>query len=271
MCLRGIRGGQFVQWVVMGKKHTRFGQQLDNSWLLVLRPNLPAVHQTIHVIDFFIRPVSPVVLPQVFDGSDRQNEDDRSQSEFWLKRIDNWNKIQQSDENKVNIGKPMKLLKKILWQERQHSVLGSLNLVVCIVSVWVFLPFGVVIQRVCVDDPGFVLLSFLLSLPLDFWRFGHPGVFALPRHSQSPLQTFPQSRFSCPLIQNKHKVPAMLSFFSRVKKVFASLFFSFVHTNNSASSMSTPLFASRRGKTFACLASLFFPNRWEGCWDSREA
>lgn len=94
------------------------------------------------MIDFFIRPVSPVVLPQVFDGSDRQNEDDRSQSEFWLKRIDNWNKIQQSDENKVNIGKPMKLLKKILWQERQHGVLGRLNLVVCIVSVWVFLPFG---------------------------------------------------------------------------------------------------------------------------------
>lgn len=107
---------------------------------------LPAEDQTVHVIDFFIRPVPPVVFPQVFDGSDRQNEDHRSQSKFWLKRIDDRDEIQQSDEDKVNIGEAMKLFKKILWQERQHSVLGRLNLVVCIVSVWVFLSLGVVVE-----------------------------------------------------------------------------------------------------------------------------
>lgn len=46
----------------------------------------------------------------------------------------------------------------------------------------------------------------------------------------------------------------MLSFFYRAEKVFCSV----VHTNSSFSSMSARLFASRR-KTFACLASSFFP------------
>lgn len=76
---------------------------------------LHAVHQTIHVIDFFIRPVSPVILPQVFDGGDRQNKNDRSESKFWLESVDNWDKIQQSDEDEVDVGEPVELLKEVLW------------------------------------------------------------------------------------------------------------------------------------------------------------
>lgn len=42
----------------------RFSATAGHRWLLVFfRLNLPAVDQTIHVVDFFIRPVSPVVLP----------------------------------------------------------------------------------------------------------------------------------------------------------------------------------------------------------------
>ena len=169
------------------------------------------------MIDLLVRPVPPVVLPQVFDGSDGQDEDHRSQGQLGLERVDDRHEVEQRDENEVDVGEPVELFEQILGQEGEQGVLGRLNLVVCIVSVRVFLPFGVVVEYVCVHGSGFALFEFLLSLPFDFRIFGHRGVFALSRHSLALLlHTAPQVEalfflyVSCPLTQNnKHKVAAM--------------------------------------------------------------
>lgn len=93
-------------------------QQLDTAGCRIEpRPSLPAVDQTVHVVDLFIGPVSPVVFPQVFDGGHGQDEDHGSQSELGLERVDNRNKVEQSDEDEVNIGEPVELFEEVLWKE----------------------------------------------------------------------------------------------------------------------------------------------------------
>lgn len=180
--------GQFVRGAVIKGEENSFFRCLHNIWTPLephTGPNLPAVHQTVHVVDLLVGPVPPVVLPQVFDGGDGQDEDDRGQSELRLERVDHRHEVEQRDEDKVNIGESVELLEEVLGQEGEHGVLGGLDLVAGVVSVRVLLPFGVVEQQVGVDEPAFALFGFLLPLPLDFGSLGRPGVLGVPRHNRS--------------------------------------------------------------------------------------
>lgn len=161
------------------------------------KKTLPAVHQTVHVVDLLVGPVPPVVLPQVLDGGDGQDEDDRGEGELRLERVHHRHEVEQRDEDKVNIGKAVELLEEVLGQEGEHGVLGGLDLVAGVVSVGVLLALGAVEEYVDVHQPRLALFALLFPLPLDFGgSFGRPGVLGVPRHNRpGPSRVEPSRGF----------------------------------------------------------------------------
>lgn len=158
---------------------------------------LPAVHQTVHVVDLLVGPVPPVVLPQVLDGGDGQDEDDRGEGELRLERVHHRHEVEQRDEDKVNIGEAVELLEEVLGQEGEHGVLGGLDLVAGVVSVGVLLALGAVEEYVDVHQPRLALFALLFPLPLDFGgSLGRPGVLGVPRHNRpGPSRVEPSRGF----------------------------------------------------------------------------
>lgn len=218
--------------------------------------SLPAVDQTAHVIDFLIRPVSAVILPQVFDGGDGQDEEHGGQSQFRLESLDQGDEVQQSDEDEVDVGEPVELLEEVLGQEGQQRVLGGLNLVVRVGSVRVLLPFGAVVEKVGVDEPAFALLRFLLSPPGASRTLGRAQLFLLRRHRQPRSQLSLFARFL--VVSRKTSDSFGLCYHSFTGPMFVSVLAG-VQADGSVSSMSAPLIAGRR-ETF-CLFSLFLLGR----------
>lgn len=99
---------------------------------------LPAIDQGLSVIDDFIRFVSPEVFPGILDGGDSEDDTDWNHAHHWLERIDHGDEIQNDDAHKIEIGKAVQLLEKVLGYEGQHCVLAGLDLVPAIVAVGVF-------------------------------------------------------------------------------------------------------------------------------------
>lgn len=198
---------------------------LSPSPLTHTNPPLPAVHQAVHVVDLLVGPVPPVVLPQVLDGGNGQDEDDGREGELRLERVHHRHEVEQRDEDKVNIGEAVELLEEILRQEGEHGVLGGLDLVAGVVSVWVLLALGAVEEYVDVHEARLALLALLFSRPLDFGgSLGRPRVLGVPRHNrpgpgraessraEPGLQTFPHLSVSRPLI--RQSVPLCYHSFS---------------------------------------------------------
>lgn len=68
---------------------------------------LPAIDETLLVIDHFIRVVPPEVFPSIFDGSDCQDDTDWYHAYLRLESIGHGKKIQNHNAQKIEIGKPM--------------------------------------------------------------------------------------------------------------------------------------------------------------------
>lgn len=127
---------------------------------------LPAIDEAFSVVDHFIGFVSLEVFPSILDGSDSQDDTDGYQVHFRLESIDHGDKIQNSNAHKVDIGKPMQLLKDVLGHEGQHSVLAGLNLITTVMSVGVLF-VGTSFEGQVGDHHSFlVFFPFLPSLPV---------------------------------------------------------------------------------------------------------
>lgn len=120
------------------------------------------------MVDFVVGPVPAVVLPEVLDGGDGQDEEDRGQGQLGFEGVDGGHKVEQGDEDEVDIGQTMELLEEVLGQEGERRVLGGLDGVGGVVSVGVVmgrLPGGV-IEQVGADTPHLILLRTFPSLLL---------------------------------------------------------------------------------------------------------
>lgn len=89
----------------------------------------PAVHQALHVVDLLVGAVAAVILPQVLDGSDRQDEEHGGQGQLRLEGVDSWHEVEERNEHEVDVGQPVELLKEVLGQEGECCVLGGLKAV----------------------------------------------------------------------------------------------------------------------------------------------
>ena len=127
---------------------------------------LPAIDEAFSVIDHLIGFVPPEVFPGILDGSDPQDDTDWYQVHLRLESIDHGDKIQNGNAHKIDVGKPVQLLKDILGQEGQHGVLAGLNLIPMVVPVGVLF-VGPSFKGQAGDHHSF-LVFFLLLPPLPF-------------------------------------------------------------------------------------------------------
>lgn len=157
----------------MGCSQGKLGCTSETSPELLV---LPAIDQGLSVIDDFIRFVSPEVFPSILDGSDSEDDTDGNHAHRWLECIDHGDEIQNDDAHKIEIGKAVQLLKKVLGYEGQHCVLAGLDLVPTVVAVRVFFVGPSFERQVGDHDPLLIfflfppfppfLLHLCLSLPL---------------------------------------------------------------------------------------------------------
>lgn len=81
------------------------------------------------MVDLLVGAVAAVILPQVLDGSDRQDEEDGGQGQLRLEGVDGWHEVEECDEHKVDVGQAVELLEEVLGQEGERRVLGGLEAV----------------------------------------------------------------------------------------------------------------------------------------------
>ena len=86
---------------------------------------LPSVDTTGGVVHSFVAEVSPPVLEYVLDCGDAKHEDDRQHGYLLAECVNCRNPVEKDNEQEVEVGKSMKLLKQIFRQERENGVLGS--------------------------------------------------------------------------------------------------------------------------------------------------
>lgn len=89
----------------------------------------PAVNMAEKAVDRVIRFKPAVVFPDILGRRHWQHQYDRSQSDLWLEGLHNRNKVKSSEEDEVDIGQAMELLKQILGQEGEERILCGPNLV----------------------------------------------------------------------------------------------------------------------------------------------
>lgn len=81
------------------------------------------------MVDLLVGAVAAVILPQVLDGSDRQDEEHGGQGQLRLEGVDSRHEVEERDEHKVDVGQAMELLKEVLRQEGESCVFGGLETV----------------------------------------------------------------------------------------------------------------------------------------------
>lgn len=69
------------------------------------------------------------VFPDILYSRYGEHQCDRNQSDLWLEGLHHGNKVQSSQEDKVDIGKAMQLLKQILGQEGKERIFCGPDLV----------------------------------------------------------------------------------------------------------------------------------------------
>ena len=87
----------------------------------------PAVDTTRQRVDASVRTVAPVVLESVLRGSDGEHEDDRDDGHLLREGVHRGHPVEDEDEDEVEVGDAMHLLKQVERQERRHRVLGRLD------------------------------------------------------------------------------------------------------------------------------------------------
>lgn len=90
---------------------------------------LPVINLTQQFVDLSVRLPSPEVFPEVLHCSNRHNNGQGQNGDHWLKSTDNRHEVQRADEQEVNIGNTVQLLKEVLWDEREPCVLGGADFV----------------------------------------------------------------------------------------------------------------------------------------------
>lgn len=136
---------------------------------------LPVIDEALTVIDQFIRFVPPEVFPSILDGSDCQDDTDWDRAHLRLESIDHRDKIQNHNTHKIEIGKPVQLLKDVLGYEGQHGVFAGLNLIATIMSVGVLFVGPSFKGQVGDHDSLLVFFPFLSPLPF----LSHLSIFNL--------------------------------------------------------------------------------------------
>lgn len=99
-------------------------QPLSKHWLYP-----PAVNITELPVDQTIRVESAEVLKHILNRRHRQHQHDGDQGNLWLEGLHGRNKVQGRQENEVDIGEAVELLKQILGEEGQEGILGGSDLV----------------------------------------------------------------------------------------------------------------------------------------------
>lgn len=90
---------------------------------------LPIIHLTEQTVDPTVRPLSPIVFPEVCHRGDGHHHGEGQDCDRRLESIDDGHEVQRADEQEVNIGEPVHLFKEVLGEERQPGVLGGAYLV----------------------------------------------------------------------------------------------------------------------------------------------
>ena len=81
------------------------------------------------MVDLLVGAVAAVILPQVLDGSDRQDEEHGGQGQLRLEGVDGRHEVEEGDEHEVDVGQAVELLEEVLGQEGERRVLGGLEAV----------------------------------------------------------------------------------------------------------------------------------------------
>merc|ERR1719234_2981054 len=89
-----------------------------------------AVHSTRRVVHVLVAGISPSVLKEIFDSGDDEDEDDGDHGDLLAKGVDGWHPVEEDDEEKVEVGKAMELLKQVPGYEAEQGVLGGANPIV---------------------------------------------------------------------------------------------------------------------------------------------